>query len=57
MGPDGPVIADQRREADTKSSSLRENERGMHIPAVWNPHWRKPTDLYRRIPTTNSGWE
>ena len=57
MGPDGPVIADQRREADTKSSSLRENERGMRIPAVWNPHWRKPTDLYRRTPTTNSGWE
>ena len=54
-GPDGAVIADQRREADTKSSSLRENERGMHIPAVWNPHWHKPTDLYRRTPTTNSG--
>ena len=47
MGPDGAVIADQRREADTKSSSLRENERGMHIPAVWNPHWRKPTDPCR----------
>ena len=57
MGPDGAVIADQRREAHTKSSSLRENERGMHIPAVWNRHWHKPTDLYRRTPTTNSGWD
>lgn len=27
--------------------SLRENERGMHIGAGWDPHWHQPTDLYR----------
>ena len=27
--------------------SLRENERGMHIGAGWNPHWHQPSDLYR----------
>jgi hypothetical protein len=26
--------------------SLRENERGMHIGAGWNPHWHQPTDRY-----------
>jgi hypothetical protein len=26
--------------------SLRENERGMHIGAGWNPNWHQPTDLY-----------
>lgn len=26
--------------------SVRENERGMHIGAGWNPHWHQPTDLY-----------
>jgi acetylornithine deacetylase/succinyl-diaminopimelate desuccinylase-like protein len=26
--------------------SLRENERGMHIGAGWNPHWHQPTDMY-----------
>ena len=26
--------------------SLRENERGMHIGAGWDPHWHQPTDLY-----------
>jgi len=26
--------------------SLRENERGMHTDAGWNPHWHQPTDLY-----------
>jgi hypothetical protein len=26
--------------------SLRENERGMHTGAGWNPHWHQPTDLY-----------
>jgi hypothetical protein len=26
--------------------SLRENERGMHPGAGWNPHWHQPTDLY-----------
>jgi hypothetical protein len=26
--------------------SLRENERGAHIGAGWNPHWHQPTDLY-----------
>jgi hypothetical protein len=26
--------------------SLRENERGMHIGAGWNPHWHQPTDLF-----------
>ena len=31
----------------TPSISLRENERGMHIGAGWNPHWHQPTDLYR----------
>ena len=28
------------------SISLRENERGMHIGAGWDPHWHQPTDLY-----------
>ena len=31
----------------TPSISVRENERGMHIGAGWNPHWHQPTDLYR----------
>jgi hypothetical protein len=31
----------------TPSISLRENERGMHTGAGWNPHWHQPTDLYR----------
>ena len=26
--------------------SLRENERGMHIGAGWDPHWHQPTDLF-----------
>jgi hypothetical protein len=26
--------------------SLRENERGMHIGAGWDPHWHQPTDVY-----------
>ncbi len=26
--------------------SLRENERGMHIGAGWDPNWHQPTDLY-----------
>ena len=30
----------------TPSISLRENERGMHTGAGWNPHWHQPTDLY-----------
>ena len=30
----------------TPSISLRENERGMHIGAGWDPHWHQPTDLY-----------
>ena len=29
------------------SISLRENERGMHVGAGWDPHWHQPTDLYR----------
>ena len=28
------------------SISLRENERGAHIGAGWDPHWHKPTDRY-----------
>ena len=28
------------------SISLRENERGMHTGAGWNPHWHQPTDRY-----------
>ncbi len=28
------------------SISLRENERGMHIGAGWNPHWHQPSDRY-----------
>lgn len=28
------------------SISLRENERGMHTGAGWNPHYHQPTDLY-----------
>ena len=30
----------------TPAISLRENERGMHVGAGWNPHWHQPTDLY-----------
>ncbi len=30
----------------TPAISLRENERGMHIGAGWDPHWHQPTDLY-----------
>ena len=30
----------------TPSISLRENERGMHIGAGWDPHWHQPTDVY-----------
>ena len=26
--------------------SLRENERGMHTGAGWNPHWHQPSDLF-----------
>jgi hypothetical protein len=26
--------------------SLRENERGAHIGAGWDPHWHQPTDRY-----------
>jgi hypothetical protein len=26
--------------------SLRENERGMHMSAGWNPTWHQPTDLF-----------
>ena len=26
--------------------SLRENERGAHTGAGWNPHWHQPTDLF-----------
>lgn len=26
--------------------SLRENERGMHIGAGWNPNWHQPSDVY-----------
>jgi len=26
--------------------SLRENERGAHTGAGWNPHWHQPTDTY-----------
>ena len=28
------------------SISLRENERGMHIGAGWDPNWHQPTDVY-----------
>ena len=28
------------------SISLRENERGTHVGAGWDPHWHQPTDLY-----------
>ena len=30
----------------TASISLRENERGAHIGAGWDPQWHQPTDLY-----------
>ena len=26
--------------------SLRENERGTHVGAGWDPHWHQPTDLF-----------
>ncbi|MGH7678951.1 MAG: M28 family metallopeptidase [Gemmatimonadaceae bacterium] len=28
------------------SLSLRENERGAHTGAGWNPHWHQPTDVF-----------
>ncbi len=28
------------------SISVRENERGMHIGAGWDPHWHQPTDVF-----------
>lgn len=28
------------------SVSLRENERGMHIGAGWNPNWHQPSDVF-----------
>jgi hypothetical protein len=30
----------------TPAISLRENERGMHTGAGWNPQWHQPTDLF-----------
>ncbi|MET0658728.1 MAG: M28 family peptidase [Steroidobacteraceae bacterium] len=30
----------------TPAISVRENERGMHIGAGWNPHWHQPSDVY-----------
>ena len=30
----------------TPAISLRENERGMHTGAGWNPHWHQPTDRF-----------
>jgi hypothetical protein len=30
----------------TPSISVRENERGMHIGAGWDPHWHQPTDVF-----------
>ena len=30
----------------TPSISVRENERGMHTGAGWNPHWHQPSDLF-----------
>jgi hypothetical protein len=33
--------------------SLRENERGMHTGAGWNPHWHQPTDLYATFTDTD----
>ena len=29
------------------SISLRENERGAHVGAGWDPQWHQPTDLYK----------
>jgi hypothetical protein len=29
------------------SISLRENERGAHIGAGWDPHWHQPTDVFQ----------
>jgi hypothetical protein len=26
--------------------SMRENERGIHTGAGWNPHWHQPTDVF-----------
>jgi hypothetical protein len=26
--------------------SVRENERGAHIGAGWDPHWHQPTDVF-----------
>ena len=28
------------------ATSLRENERGAHIGAGWDPNWHQPTDVY-----------
>jgi hypothetical protein len=30
----------------TAAICLRENERGMHVGAGWNPHWHQPTDRF-----------
>jgi hypothetical protein len=30
----------------TPAISLRENERGMHTGAGWNPHWHQPSDVF-----------
>jgi hypothetical protein len=27
--------------------SVRENERGTHVGAGWDPQWHQPTDLYK----------
>ena len=31
---------------DTSAISLRENERGMHTGAGWNPTWHQPIDVF-----------
>jgi hypothetical protein len=28
------------------SISMRENERGVHVGAGWDPHWHQPTDVF-----------
>ena len=35
------------------ATSLRENERGAHIGAGWDPNWHQPTDLYSTYSDTD----
>ena len=36
--------------------SLRENERGMHMPAGWDLTWHQPIDRFTTFSDHDSGW-